>query len=247
MSTARIPWQRLAPEEMEHTVAMLLCAEHPTAVHFTPGPDGGIDIFVPDGPDGRKVFQVKHFPNAFASSEFRQVRRSVKRVVKTADSQGWSITEWHLVIPRDPSPAYLTKISNLMVESEIPEWSWMGMTKIDILAGNHPKLIDYYLNGGKDRLAEQISDLTALIRDGLAGPPSSTSPAAPLQPSEVAERIQRLQRAADQDPHYRYHFATSDHPPAPQVDPDPWLVAVAGEQHGPIWLHTSVYARSLAV
>lgn len=111
MSMSRIPWPRLSSDEMEHLAAMLLCAKYPTAVHFTPGPDGGIDIYVPDGDSGRKVFQVKHFPDSNASSQFRQTKRSIARVAATAEREGWTITEWRLVIPRDPTPVYRTKIA----------------------------------------------------------------------------------------------------------------------------------------
>lgn len=246
MSTARIPWSRLSAEEMEHTAAMLLCAKHPTAVHFTPGRDGGIDIFVPDGDNGRKVFQVKHFPNSFASSQFRQVKKSVERVVQTAAREGWTITEWHLVIPRGPSPTYLKKIGDLITSHDIAHWSWIGLTQIDIFAADYPQLIDYYLNGGKDRLAEQLKDLTAIIRTGLAGPPGTPVPDGPLAPAEIGERMRRLQRASDSDPHYRYHFATSDHPPEREGDPEPWLVAIAAERHRDIWIHIRVYARFAA-
>jgi len=245
MSTARVPWSRLTAEEMEHTAAMLLCAKHPAAVHFTPGPDGGIDVYVPDGDRGRIVFQVKHFPNNYASSEFRQTRRSIARVMATAEREGWKITEWHLVIPRGPSPTYRTRIDAEVTAAGIPRWSWIGLTQIDILAADYPRLVDYYLNGGKDRFAAQIGDLAAIIRSGLAGP-AGTPVSGPLEPHEIGERMMRLQHAGDNDPHYRYHFATSDTPPQREYDHEPWLVAVAGERHGDIWIHIKVYARFAA-
>lgn len=121
----------------------------------------------------------------------------------------------------------------------------MGLTQIDILAADYPRLVDYYLNGGKDRLAEQLAELTAIIRDGLAGP-SGTPLSGEFEPSDVGERMIRLQRAGDNDPHYRYHFTTSDNEPQAEGTPEPWLVAVAGERHGDIWIHIRVYARFAA-
>lgn len=110
MSTERVPWSRLDSGEFEHTVAMLVCADHPLGQKFTPGPDGGIDVFVPDGDSQRKVFQVKNFPLKFANAEFRQVRKSLRAVAETSRQEGWAITEWHLVIPRDSSPGYRARI-----------------------------------------------------------------------------------------------------------------------------------------
>ena len=107
MSTARIPWSRLDSGELEHTVAMLVCADNPLGQKFTPGPDGGIDIFVPDGGRRRKVFQVKNFPTKFNNTEFRQVKKSLNRVASTASTEGWEMTEWYLVTPRDSSPGYI--------------------------------------------------------------------------------------------------------------------------------------------
>lgn len=239
MSTERVPWSRLDSGEFEHTVAMLVCADHPLGQKFTPGPDGGIDVFVPDGDSQRKVFQVKNFPLKFANAEFRQVRKSLRAVAETSRQEGWAITEWHLVIPRDSSPGYRARIEEEVKSLGIPTWSWMGLTRLDIFAARHPERIDYYLKGGKDRLADQLADLTAIIRgDTTLG--SGTR----LQPADVGDRIRILQRAANNDPHYRYHFGTSDCPPH-QVD-EPWLVAVAAEQHGPMWLHIKVYAKFAA-
>lgn len=241
MSTDRIPWSRLDNDEFQHTIAMLICADNPLGHEYTPGPDGGVDIFVPDGPSSRKVYQVKNFPTKFDNSEFRQVKKSLTSVAATAKRDEWTISEWHLVTPRNSSPAYWTRIDALVTTHSIPTWSWIGLTQIDILAAGHPELIDYYLNGGKDRLTDQLADLTAIIR-GDSTPSSENR----LQPTDIGERILTLQRAANSDPHYRYHFETSDRPPQPTNQPDPWLVAVASEQHGPIWIHIKVYAKFLA-
>ncbi|WP_146194920.1 hypothetical protein [Gordonia paraffinivorans] len=239
MVTARVPWSRIDSGDLEHTVAMLVCADYPTGQKFTPGPDGGIDVFVPDGESGRKVLQVKNFAMKFTSTEFRQVKRSLNRVADTAEAQGWKVTEWHLVTPRDPTPGYFAKIGDLVAARGISSWSWMGLTHLDILAGRHPDLVDYYLNGGKDRLVEQLADLTAIIRGDMTAAQGQR-----LQPSDIGERIMALARAANNDPHYRYHFETSDGPPVARDEP--WLVAVASEQHGPLWLHVKVYAKFYA-
>lgn len=188
MSTERIPWSRLDSGEFEHAVAMLVCAEHPLGQKFTPGPDGGIDVFAPDGENGRKVFQVKNFPLKFTAAEFRQVKKSLKAVAQTSRDEGWSITEWHLVTPRDSSPGYRAQIEAIVESLAIPAWSWMGLTHLDILAARQPELIDYYLNGGKDRLTDQLAGLTAIIRgDATAqamracNPPMSANASGPCK------------------------------------------------------------------
>ena len=220
---------------------MLVCADNPLGQKFTPGPDGGIDIFVPDGGRRRKVFQVKNFPTKFNNTEFRQVKKSLNRVASTASTEGWEMTEWYLVTPRDSSPGYRSKIEAVVKSHGIPTWSWMGLTQLDILAANHPQLVDYYLDGGQSRFAEQLADLTAIIRGDTPGTEER------LQPTEVGERIRTLQRAANNDPHYRYHFQTSDRPLSANTDePEPWLVATASERHDPIWLHIKIYAKFLA-
>lgn len=220
-------------------VAMLVCADNPLGQKFTPGPDGGIDVFVPDGPTGRRVFQVKNFPTKFTHAELRQVKKSLAKVVKTARTEGWTITEWRLVTPRDPSPANRSQLDTVVRDHGITTWSWAGLTQLDMLAARHPDLVDYYLNSGLSRLTDQLADLTAILRDDQSARRDEL-----LQPTDVGERIRTLQRAANNDPHYRYHFETSDHPPT-QTD-EPWLVAVAAEQHGPIWLHIKVYAKFVA-
>jgi hypothetical protein len=138
---------------------MLLCNRYPNAVRMRPTQgDGGIDVFVP-GPAGfgaeRAVYQVKRYCENLTSTQKRKIKNSYQRVVETSRKEGWRITEWHLVTPLDLTNQNLGWLDKVVADANFP-CETNGLVFCDALAANHPKVIDYYLRGGKERLQADV-------------------------------------------------------------------------------------------
>jgi hypothetical protein len=243
---ARVEWTR-HPDDVEPVVGMLICSQFPNAVRMQPSQgDGGVDIFVP-GQSGfakeRAVYQVKSYcKERLTSSQKAKIKRSFYEVIKTAKDEGWKITEWHLVMPMNPTDNELNWLKDLTAEAEFP-CETNGLLFCDTLAAHYPKVIDYYLHDGKDRLQAAMNNLTAVIRGRQIREDD-----APLGPTDVVSDLASIYEAINAcDPFYHYDFAVSDRPPADQPDPDkPGLVAVSAVQQDAVWITIEIFATSLA-
>jgi hypothetical protein len=152
---------------------MLLCNRYPNAVRVRPSQgDGGIDVFVP-GPAGfgpeRAVYQVKRFNENLTSGQKRKIKRSYQRVVETSQKEGWRITEWHLVMPLDLTNPNLGWLDDIIADADFP-CETNGLVFCDTLAASYPKVIDYYLRDGKDRLQAEMNNVIGFHCTRLQGP-----------------------------------------------------------------------------
>lgn len=243
---ARVEWTRLSGDETETVVGMLICSKYPNAVRVRPSQgDGGVDIFVP-GAAGfgkeRAVYQVKSYNKNLTSTQKRAIKRSYDEVVKTSEEEGWVITEWHLVMPLDLTDVNLGWLDAFTADANFP-CETHGLLFCDTQAANFPKVIDYYLHDGKDRLQAAMNNLTAIAsgrRDRLDGDP--------LAVGDVAVDLASIHKALNAyDPFYRYDYTVSDTPPP--VEPAPGkdgLVAVYAIEHESVWITVEIFALSRA-
>ena len=194
---------------------MLICSNFPNAVRVQPSQgDGGLDIFVP-GPAGydkqREVYQVKRFCERLNSSQKRKIKRSFESVIETANAEGWEITKWHLVMPLDPTDNELRWFQELVQDCGF-HCEINGLLFCDTLAAHYPKVIDYYLRDGKDRLQAAMDNLTAVISGR-----HDRQRNAPLVAADVVPDLAAIHRALNEhDPFYKYDFMVSDSPPPDQ-------------------------------
>ncbi|SKU94094.1 Uncharacterised protein [Mycobacteroides abscessus subsp. bolletii] len=244
---ARVEWTRQSGEDVEAVVGMLLCSRFPNAVRVRPSQgDGGIDIFVP-GPAGwgkeRAVWQIKRYCHNLTGTEKRAIKRSFARVVETSKKEGWRITEWHLAMPLDLTGQNLGWLDAYLSDSaaEFP-CETHGLLLCDTLAGIYPKVVDYYLRDGKERLQAELDSLTAILARR-----TNRNEDEPLMPADVTTDLTSIYNALNAcDPFYKYNLEVSDKPP-PDVPPDDdGLIAVHATCQDSVWITIKIYALSLA-
>ena len=242
---ARVEWTRQSGDDVETVVGMLLCSQFRNAVRVRPSQgDGGIDIFVP-GPAGwgteRAVWQIKRYCHNLTGTEKRAIKRSYSRVVETSKKEGWRITEWHLVMPLDLTTQNIGWLDSYTAAADFPRETH-GLLLCDTLAGEHPKVIDYYLRDGKERLQAELNHLTALL-SGRANRNENN----PLIPADILTDLTSIHKALNAcDPFYRYDFAVSDAPPSDMSPSEDDLVAVCAMPQDSVWITIKIFASSLA-
>lgn len=147
---ARVEWTRQSGEDVEAVVGMLLCSRFPNAVRVRPSQgDGGIDIFIPV-PTGwdkeRAIWQIKRYCDNLGGTEKRAIKRSFTRVVETSQKEGWTITEWHLVMPLDLTTQNSSWLDTYIADAVVDfPCETHGLLLCDTLSANYPKIIDYLI------------------------------------------------------------------------------------------------------
>jgi len=199
-----VHWGTYDGEFLERVMAVLVAQDHPNVIRRTPARgDGGIDLMIPDG-DGYIVEQVKSFTGRMGTSQRRQVEDSWA-TLNTKPRLDKSITAYRLVVPIDPTPDEQAWFEKLVIGASIA-CEWRGETHWNSLAARHAHVIDYYFNGGRDRITTRAKALLAATAD----------PTQPVTPLSVGASLDTMRAALDRDdPHYRYEFATSTTPPNP--------------------------------
>lgn len=242
----RVEWTRQSGDDVEAVVGMLLCNQYPNAVRVRPSQgDGGIDIFVP-GSEGfgkeRAVYQVKRYCENLTSSQKRKIKRSFNRVVEASKAEGWKITEWHLVMPLDLTDKNLLWLDEITDEAEF-DCETNGLLFCDTLAAHDPKVIDYYLRDGKDRLQAELNNLTAVL-SGRKNRQEND----PVVVDDVLPDLVAIYKALNAcDPFYKYDYAVSDAPPTADASPEvQGLVAVFAMKRDSVWVTVRIIALSLA-
>ncbi|NTY58727.1 hypothetical protein [Mycolicibacterium sphagni] len=188
------------------------------------------------------MWQIKRYPDNLTATEKRAIRRSFDRVVATSQKEGWQISDWHLVMPLDLTNQNLgwldTHTSSAGFDCETHGLLWC-----DTQAAKYPKVIDYYLRDGRERLQALMNDLTALLSGR-----EHRQEDEPLVPGDVVGDLAAIHRSLNAcDPFYRYDFAASDGPPPDAPAPgDRGLVAVCAMQHDTVWVSVKIFALSLA-
>lgn len=245
MTVARVEWTRLEGDDVEAVVGMFICSDFPNAVRVRPSQgDGGVDIFVP-GPEGfakqRVVYQVKKYFKNLTSRQKREITRSFNTVIEASKDEGWELSEWHLVMPLDLTDHNLAQwLKDLTEGAEFP-CETHGLLYCDTKAAQYPKIIDYYLRDGKDRLQAAVGDLAAIIAN------RTREADRPLAATDVVSDLTAIYRALnDHDPFYRYEVALSDSPPPTESPNEPGLVGVHAMERDSVWITIKIFALSRA-
>ncbi|MGC0367113.1 hypothetical protein ABH922_005165 [Rhodococcus sp. 27YEA15] len=232
---SRVPWSRYEGDDIEAFAAMCICRERPSARRIRPSRgDGGIDVYVPLGDNHVEVYQVKKFAANLTPNQLVQILKSYNRIKAYAAKRGWTIDTWHLTLPLNPTPENDTWFDE-MTESDPFEATWKGFEVFDNWAADFPQVIDYYLEGGRDQLAQELSRFHATTKIMLpeVDPETALKAYRGLEPAAVVDRIALLNVTLnDADPHYIYDFAVGTAQSAPPNLPDgyPALVTSVSNQ-----------------
>jgi hypothetical protein len=208
----RVAWGRYSGEDVEHVIAMMLCRRFQTATRIRPSTgDGGVDVLVATE-TGFAVWQVKKFADNLGSSQKAQIKDSIDRLRKFAQDRVLAVTEWHLVMPLDPTHENREWLEELLRNDDFAH-SWHGLVYVDGLAAEFPEVIDYYLRDGKDRLDASLQRFASAM--------SLLGAQAPLQPGDAHEGLAGIfQTLNELDPLYRYEFDVSDTWRKPSLSPN---------------------------
>ncbi|MFE3290569.1 hypothetical protein [Rhodococcus sp. NPDC059234] len=232
---SRIPWTRYEGDDIEAVAAMCICRERPTARRIRPSRgDGGIDVYVPLGDDRVEVYQVKKFAENLTSSHRGQILKSYKGIKDYAAKRGWSIQAWHLTMPLDPTPENDEWFEELTSNDPF-ETTWKGLAAFDNWAADFRQVIDYYLDGGRSQLEQEMSRFAAtasILLPGVNAPDAKRAFSA-LEPATVRDRLALLRATLnDADPHYQYDITVGSGPAGPPIlgDGYPALVASVSNQ-----------------
>ncbi len=226
---------------------MFLCRMNPAAFRVRPSQgDGGIDVCVPTGVNRFEVYQVKKFASNLTSSQKTQVEKSHARLRDFAGERGWTIDNWYLTLPLDPTTENLSWLAEIAATGPFP-CDWRGLSHVDGWASNYKDVVDYYFNDGRERLMEDLARFTAI--SGIPMSPGvlpSVESFPTLAPSDVLNGLVRLRETLNaRDPHYSYDFSVSGQPPPRPVSGDypSTLAARTAQQVGDSYVTFDVHAR----
>ena len=247
----RVEWTRLEGNDVEAVVAMFINREHPYSVRITPSKgDGGIDILDRnvDGAGRDVVYQVKRYTGPLTNGHKNEIEGSLKRlkgpqsdkdeIKKDPRWESLDVEEWHLVTPWDPTPEAELWLQGLGQTYGVKPL-WDGLVTVEQLAAKYGDVVDYYLHGGREKIAEIYNQVAALFAVGQPGEGRDV-------PS-VGARVQKALGTLDHDPHYRYEHRFGEGTLPPPGD-RPGLVFswMAADKKTGRWTVVDVIARCAA-
>lgn len=195
-----VNWERMSGDDVEQFVAAALTKERGGGCQITPSSgDGGIDVLLPREDGTWEVVQVKRYSRRLESKQKKNVRESWDRFLKQ-DLTGHQISAWTLAMPWNPTREALEWLQGFPPETPYAK-TWMGRTKLDVLAAGNPQLVDYYFGDGATRVGE-------LMTLGIeAGRPTAGPGEADLL-TGVLGRHEALAKALEEvDPFYSYEIS----------------------------------------
>jgi hypothetical protein len=197
---SRVEWSRRAADEVESVISIMLCRENPNSIRIRPSQgDRGVDIYTPED-DGWTVYQVKSFTGSLTASRKKQIRKSWDAFQLFVAERSLAVRSWTLVRPENPTWQDEQWLASLTEGSVFP-CRWRGLDFCDRLAADHPSVIDYYFDDGRDRLATTLEKFLKIANVG-ANKQLSTEPAT------SNETLVAIHSAVNSlDPHYRYDFS----------------------------------------
>ena len=194
--SGRIPWSRYSGEEVEKVLAAYICLENPRTTRIRPSRgDRGIDLISRHG-DASIVYQIKKFSDNLTPSQKRQIEDSWKRLRDYASANNVNLSEWHLVMPLDPTPENDDWFRK-MGETAGVDFIWDGLARVDAWAAQKPWVADYFFADGKEAERETIANLMriASLKD-------------PSPPEELEAQLSALQQRLDKiNPYYSYSIS----------------------------------------
>ncbi|WP_340687818.1 hypothetical protein LCL61_17610 [Amycolatopsis coloradensis] len=225
-----IAWTRLSGDDIEQMVAVMLLRKHPIGRHVKANPgDGGIDVFIPDGPGLRTGvnYQIKKFSEKITSTQQAQIRKSLKAAQTTTDEGYFVIRECFITCPLLPTSADYKWLSRTSTGLTF-DTDWYGLSHIEGLVAEFPDVVDYYQNNRAEYFSRIIENAYDFAREALR-----INGKGEIAPHELVSHLAQLQRIANQDPLYSYDFATMSSRPdsdALLVSSKPGLVATTIQQ-----------------
>lgn len=201
MSSGPIYWPSYPGEMLEAVMAVLVAQDRPDVLRRTPSSgDGGVDLVIPSA-TGYQIQQIKGFGQRIGSSEQRQIRSSFDELC-TDPRLDRPVTSWYLVVPVDPTSGEQTWFNEMTSNAPFPCF-WLGKVHWDSMAARHPHVLDYYFNGGRDRITQRYRAIVA----------GTVDPSRELRAVDVAESIGvQVTQLSREDPHYSYDVFVSDEP-----------------------------------
>lgn len=277
---SRVEWAAREGGEVETVLANLLYNWNRRAQRIRPTQgDFGIDVIIPstEAADPWDVYQVKKYAASLTASQRSKVVESLARLLIGIGREALPVNNWHLVMPLDPTlpdrqewfvalpQAAIARAKkfkgNPLTDAEelkAREWlhapgrqlTWEGLPFCETLVGDYPRVVDYYLHDGSERLRDAVRDMTALIGGDMRAREGSTASAgegsaALMEPAEILSTFAKIDEVLDTDPHY--HYGLSIHPGAepPELAYEPDLVAAHQRSlRNGRWLTFRIYQRS---
>lgn len=188
-----IAWASYFGEAVEQVIVAYICLQFPSSVHIRPSQgDGGIDVIRSLDDGSWAVYQIERFSNNLGASQKKQIAKSWNSVIKYSKEKSFSLKEWYLVMPLDPTKENLEWFSRLTGDSEI-EASWLGKTHVDGWAAEMPYVTDYYLRDNRDAVLSIVKNMLGVAYSNVADIDGLAN---------QANKIQSLLN--DLDPNYAY-------------------------------------------
>ncbi|MFE5331347.1 hypothetical protein ACFRCG_33675 [Embleya sp. NPDC056575] len=91
-----------------------------------------------------------------------EVEKSLRALVRDPRRAGLNVGPWRLVTPWDPTPEAETWLHDFATAHGVSP-TWRGFTYVEQLAAKYPDIVDFYLNGGADRIKEAHATVAALF------------------------------------------------------------------------------------
>ena len=223
----QIAWTRLSGDAIEEMLAIMLLREHPHGRHVKANPgDGGIDVFVPLDPGSPLGlnYQIKKFAEKIGDSQQDQVRRSLRRTQKTAESGQFVTTKCFVVVPLLPTAEDYKWLDGFAEELTFPV-EWFGLSHVEGLVAKYPEVVEYCSDAGQRAYYDGLhTNMIAMVRSKLDLPSGDVE----IEPVDVVSHIAALDKVVNRDPLYSYHIRTS--PTHPSFSTESGAVATFTQQ-----------------
>lgn len=155
----RVPWERYSGEDIESVVATYIAKKYPDVVRIRPSQgDAGIDIMRKLDDGSLIVYQVKSFASNLTSNQKNQIKKSWDTLLQYIKENGLILSEWHLVLPIDPTLQNIAWLEELTNDSNI-KTKWDGLVQIDAWAAEMPEVADYYFNNNSEARSDEIRNV----------------------------------------------------------------------------------------
>lgn len=210
----RVEWTTLSGDDVENLVAIMLLREFDNGIHIRPSRgDGGIDVYVPNSDRSSiEVYQIKKFSSNLNVTAKRQIEESVNRLASSSDRARYPISACHVTLPLNSTPENDKWLQGLESTYGIP-LDWRGLSYLNGLAADHPKVVDHYVHGGRQFLLDEMASLIRLLRNTEQTIHDAREDSA-LQASQIRDHVAQLQtRLNDLDLFYTYDFEVGNHEP----------------------------------
>ncbi|MFN6118807.1 MAG: hypothetical protein ACK5CE_04085 [Actinomycetes bacterium] len=231
----RVEWTRFSGEDIEMVIAIMLLRERPRAAHMRPSSgDGGIDVITPQPCAPPIVDQIKSFASgALTAGRKKQIGSSLDSVrIELSDQIG----EWNLVLPMNHTREQRRWFEALDAPFET---NWRGLTYLEGLVAKYPDVVDYYLNGGRERVVQHATDLLRLSSLQLDVTNGGGLDVAAVTTALVAA-CDTINRS---EPHYRYEFRVGTGATGAPPNQEGWMFSQTVGPTGGTPMAIDIFAR----